>query len=107
MSIGMMRHQVKLQSPSHTTDTGGGAAKTFTTLALLWANIKPVSGSEKVRQGKVQETVTHHITIRFRADIGTNYRVQYGTRNFNIRHIRNIDERDRYLLLICEEGVAN
>tara|TARA_R100000426_G_scaffold81824_1_gene59907 strand:+ start:27 stop:350 length:324 start_codon:yes stop_codon:yes gene_type:complete len=107
MSIGMMRHQVKLQSPSHTTDTGGGAAKTFTTLALLWANIKPVSNKEGVRQGKVQETQTHHITIRFRSDIGTNYRIQYGSRNFNIRGIRNIDERDRYLMLICEEGVAN
>ena len=104
MSVGMLRHQVSLQSPSNTTDAGGGAAKTFTTLAKIWANIKPVSGQEKYRQGQVQETVTHHVMIRFRSDIGTNYRLLYESRIFNIKHIRNIDERDRYLLLICNEG---
>ena len=102
----MMRHQVKLQSPSHTTDTGGGAAKTYTTLALLWANIKPVSNKEGVRQGKVQETQTHHITIRFRSDIGTNYRIRYDSDNYNIKFIKNIDNRNRYLELECERGVA-
>ena len=30
----------------------------------------------------------------------------YDDRNFNIKHIRNVDERDRYLLLICNEGEA-
>ena len=106
MSIGMLRHQVSLQSPTNTTDTGGGAVKTWTTLAKLWANIKPVSGSEKYRQGQVQETATHHVTIRYRSDIGTNYRLVYESRNFNIKHIRNIDERDRYMLLVCNEGEA-
>ena len=106
MSIGMLRHQVSLQKPTNTTDAGGGAAKSYTTLATLWANIKPVSGSEKYRQGQVQETATHQVTIRFRSDIGTNYRIVYDDRNFNIKHIRNVDERDRYILLICNEGEA-
>ena len=104
--IGMLRHQVALQKPTNTTDAGGGATKSYTTLATLWASIKPVSGSEKYRQGQVQETATHQITVRFRSDIGTNYRIVYESRNFNIKHIRNIDERDRYLLLICNEGEA-
>ena len=75
-------------------------------LATLWASIKPVSGSEKYRQGQVQETATHQVTIRFRSDVATNYRIVYESRNFNIKHIRNVDERDRYLLLICNEGEA-
>ena len=107
MSVGMLRHQVSLQKPTNTTDAGGGAVKTFSTLTKLYASIKPVSGQEKYRQGQVQESVTHHITIRFRKDIGTNYRIQYDDRNFNIKHIRNIDERNRYLLLVCNEGEAN
>ena len=105
--IGALRHKVELQSPSHTTDAGGGAAKSWPTLAHLWAKITPVSNNESVRQGKVQETITHNVTVRFRSDIGTNYRLLYDSRAFNIRGIRNIDERDRYMLLICEEGVAN
>lgn len=105
--IGHLRHKVELQSPSHATDAGGGAVKTWTTLAHLWAKITPVSNNESVRQGKVQESITHNVTVRFRSDIGTNYRLLYESRAFNIRGIRNIDERDRFLLLICEEGVAN
>ena len=105
-SIGNLRHQVEIQSPVNTTDTGGGAAKTWSTQNVVWASLKPVKGVETYRQGQVQETLSHELYIRYTADIGTNYRVKYGTRTFNIKHIRNIDERDRYLLLMCDEGVA-
>jgi SPP1 family predicted phage head-tail adaptor len=46
------------------------------------------------------------VTVRFRSDIGTDMRIQYQARNFNIKHIRNVDERDRFLLLMCNEGEA-
>ena len=105
--IGKMRHQVLLQQPTNTTDAGGGAVKTWSTVDTMFASIKPVSGSEKYRQGKVQELETHHITVRYRTGIGTNYRVQYQSRNFNIKHIRNIEERNRFLLLVCNEGEGN
>tara|TARA_B100000161_G_scaffold87043_1_gene60890 strand:+ start:4402 stop:4725 length:324 start_codon:yes stop_codon:yes gene_type:complete len=106
MAVGGLRHKVDLQKPTNTRDAGGGAVKTFTTLAQLYAQIKPVSGQEKYRQGQVQESVTHHVTVRYRSDIGTNMRLVYQSRNFNIRHIRNIDERNRFLLLVCNEGEA-
>ena len=57
MSIGMLRHQVSLQSPTNTTDTGGGAVKTWTTLAKLWANISRSVGrksTDKVKYKKQQ-----------------------------------------------------
>ena len=105
-SIGKMRHKVKLQKPTSTRDAGGGVSQTYTTLKELWARIRPVSGSEKYRQGKVQESVTHEIIIRYRDDLGTDYRIHYESRNFNIKVARNIDERDRYWLLQCTEGEA-
>ena len=58
------------------------------------------------RQGIVQEKVTHEVTIRYMNNISTNSRVTYGSRNFNIKGIINVDERDRFLKLFCEEGVA-
>tara|TARA_R100000773_G_C4221020_1_gene119849 strand:+ start:1661 stop:1987 length:327 start_codon:yes stop_codon:yes gene_type:complete len=106
VSIGRMRYPVTLQSPTVTRDAGGGLTESYTTLATLFADIRPVSGSEKYRQGKLQESVTHEIIVRYRSDIATNYRIVYESRNFNIRNIRNIDERDRFLKLICTEGEA-
>lgn len=105
-TIGKMRYKVKLQKATTTRDAGGGVTESWTTLKEIWADIKPVSGSERYRQGKVQETLTHEITIRYREDLGTNYRIQYESRNFNIKSARNIDERDRFWVLLCTEGEA-
>jgi SPP1 family predicted phage head-tail adaptor len=54
----------------------------------------------------VQEKITHEVTLRYMTNIDTNSRITYGTKNFNIKGIINVDERDRYLKLLCEEGVA-
>lgn len=105
-SIGKMRYPLQLQSPTATRDTGGGVTESYTTLKTIFGSIKPVSGQERYRQGKLQESVTHEIIVRHRSDISTNYRLVYDSRNFNIRNIRNIDERNRFMLLLCTEGEA-
>tara|TARA_R100000781_G_scaffold101170_1_gene64648 strand:- start:563 stop:892 length:330 start_codon:yes stop_codon:yes gene_type:complete len=104
--LGRLRHRVQLQRSTNTTDTGGGMTKSYSILKDLFAFVRPVNGKELFRHGKVEETVTHEITIRYRADIGTNDKIVYDSREFNIRHIRNIDERNRYMLLVCTEGDA-
>ena len=105
-SIGKMRYRVHLESPTSTVDAGGGLAQTWARLASLYANIKPISGTETFRQGKVSSDTTHELTIRYRADINTKYRLCYGTRVFSIQSILNLDERDRFLKLSCKEGIA-
>jgi len=54
----------------------------------------------------LQEKVTHEVTIRYMTNIDTNSRITVGTRKFNIKGIINVDERDRFLKLLCEEGIA-
>ena len=105
-SIGKMRYKIEVQSPVNTTDTGGGSTRTWSTVSTRWANIIPKSGNESYRQGQVQETLTHEVTIRWLENIGTNYRLKYGNRLFNIKNLKNIDERGRYIVMQCEEGVA-
>ena len=97
---------MELQSPTATRDAGGGVTESYTTLNKIFADIKPITTAERYRQGKVQDTVTHEITIRHRCDIDTNYRLVYKERNFYINGIRNIDERDRFMVLVCTEGEA-
>jgi SPP1 family predicted phage head-tail adaptor len=54
----------------------------------------------------LQEKVTHEITIRYMKNIDTNSKITFGTRSFAINGIINVDERDRFLTLLCEEGIA-
>lgn len=104
--VGKMRHRVHLQSATNTTDTGGGLAQVWADVDKVYVSIEPKNGSESFRQGQIQDKTTHELTMRYRTDIDTKYRIKYGARLFNINHIKNIDERDRFLLLTCEEGVA-
>jgi len=106
MSIGKMRFEIELQKPTNTRDAGGGITEEYTTLSNLYASIETTRGNETLRQGQVQEKTTHIFTIRYRRDIGTNYRIRYDSDNYNIKYIKNIDNRNRYLELECERGVA-
>ena len=103
-SIGRLRYKVDLQKATDTSDGGGGRSQAYNTIAQIFADIRPQSGAEQYRQGKVQDRTTHNIFIRHRADISTAYRIKFENRLFNIRQIINIDERDRFYKLVCNEG---
>jgi|TARA_R110000796_G_C14477820_1_gene426338 SPP1 family predicted phage head-tail adaptor len=105
-SIGKMRYRVKVENATNTRDAGGGLSQAYTVASFVYANIKPTSANSTYRQGIVLEKVTHEVTMRYMTNISTNSRVSYGSRNFNVRGIVNVDERDRFLKLLCEEGVA-
>ena len=106
-NIANLRYKVQLQSPTRTSDGAGGYTESFGTIANLFADIRPQNALETYRQGQVIEKVTHKVFIRFRRDIDTNYKILYGTRSFTIKGIKNMNERDRFLELLCEEGVAD
>ena len=106
MSIGRMRYEVALQKPTNTRDTGGGITESFTTLSNIFADIEQTRGNESLRQGQVKEQTTFILTIRYRKDIGTNYRILYDEDAYNIRNIKNVDNRNRYLEVECQLGVT-
>lgn len=106
-SIGRLRSKVDLQTASNTRDAGGGLSQSFETTASIFADIRPQSGDETYRQGKVQEKLTHKIFIRHRAGVQANQRILFDNRVFNIRSVINVDERDRFLELKCVEGESH
>ena len=105
-NIGNLRYKVDLQAPTRTSDGAGGYTEAFNTIAQIFADIRPQNAIESYRQGQLQEKVTHKIYIRYRSDIQTNYKIVYESRSFMIKGIKNMNERDRFLELHCEEGVA-
>jgi len=105
-TIGQMRHQITLQGQGSTRDSGGGISAGWSTIASVYADIKPKSGKEVYAQGKLVGSVSHEITVRYRTDITNASRISFDSKLFNIRAIINVDERDRFLKLLCEQGVA-
>lgn len=104
--IGDYRQRLYVQQENPVADTGGGNVMGWTTINTVWAMIEPISGSEYVQAGKPAGTVTHRIRMRYDSTITPAMRLVMGTRIFNIRYILNIEERNKRLEILAEEGVA-
>jgi len=106
-SIGRLRYRCDLKSPTDTSDGAGGRTQAYSTIAQIYADIRPTGGDEAYRQGRVQTKITHKIHMRYRADMSADYIIVYENRTFQIQNIRNIDERDRFFEITATEGVAH
>lgn len=107
--IGNLRHRITFQEESLITDAGGGQALSWANISTdptVWAEIRPLRGSEALRAEQLEDKVTHKITVRARTDITAAMRITFGSRAFNIRSIRNLEERDKFTEIMVEEGVA-
>ena len=97
--------------------TAGSADGMGGTSGASWANwvtgvkarIQPISGDEQLLYSQVQQRVTHHIYLEpiVSSDVTIENRILYGTRAFNVKLVRDIDEQDRLITIDCEEDTSN
>ncbi len=107
--IGELRHRLTIQAERTTSDGGGGLSDPWAdpvAIATVWGKVEPLSGGERLHAAQIQDRLSHRIVIRHRAGITAAMRVVFGARIFNIRAVIDVDERGRFLELLCEEGVA-
>jgi SPP1 family predicted phage head-tail adaptor len=114
LAIGKMQHSLALQSKGASADGAGGSSGAFSTFATTFGRIEAQGGGERFFGDQNEARTTHKITIRFRRNLTVAHRILYSftvdgasyTRTFNIRRIENKGERDKYLEILCDEGVA-
>ncbi|MFQ5783607.1 MAG: phage head closure protein [Alphaproteobacteria bacterium] len=104
---GALRHRVALQSAVETADGGGGFGVAWSDVATVWAAIEPLKGTERLRAQRLENPVSHKVTIRYRGGVTAAMRLKFGTRIFDIRAVINPRERNQRLELLCEEGVGS
>lgn len=111
MRVGLLDKRVILQSPAGSRDAVGERVTTWTDVATVWAQINPLSVKEQIAAAQSRGSITHKIMIRYSAEVSAvthAWRVTYGARVFTVDGpARNINERDRYIELICTEGLAD
>ncbi len=103
IKIGNLRQRVSIEEPLRTGDGGGGAQESWVELAQVWAQIRPLNGSERAEADGIAGKVSHEIVMRFRADIAPEHRLFYDGRIFDIRAVLDLDERRRFLRCLVEE----
>jgi len=105
--IGALRHVIILQRQSETADAGGGTSSIWSDIAEVRAEVIPLTGSETVQAMRVQPVQNYLIRMRYRGDVTTADRLLFGQRILNIRSVKNVNERGRWMECRCEEGVAS
>ena len=99
-----------MQARDTTVMADGGQAATWTDLTTLWADMAPSAGKElfAAQALRLQQPMT--ITMRWQPIFAdpkavAAMRVKYNTRIFSIHSVQNTDERNREIVLICDEGL--
>lgn len=102
-----LRHRVTIEQRTQTRDEWGGVVETWETVAIVPAEVWPLSGREFVAAQATQAGVTTRITIRYQAGIEPAMRVTHDGAIYNIRAVLPDPTLRRHLTLMCETGVGN
>lgn len=107
MPIGRMRERVSLQEEQQTPDGAGGYSVAWVDVhSNIPARVRPLSTREQLQAAQMEAQVDYEVTIRSRSNVRADQRLVWGAVVMNVRGVMNPDEKDRYLALTCEAGVA-
>ncbi|MFA5715840.1 MAG: phage head closure protein [Candidatus Paceibacterota bacterium] len=102
MNPGDLRSRIIIEEATYTDNGFGGKITTWTTLATVWAKVEHLSGRELQIAQLISPNILYEITIRYRSDMSTQYRIYYSGQYFNIRDIKDLDNMHKWLYLKCE-----
>lgn len=98
-----LRHQIVIEQATKTDDGGGDYVPSWSTLYTPRAKVSDPKAHEKISAEKMEHTITHVVTIRYRSGIDTSMRIRFGSRYLYIKTIVNPGERNRWLVMTAEE----
>jgi head-tail adaptor len=101
---GRLKTRLQVQAPVETDDGQGGVARSYTTLATVWAQVAPLAargagaGVEADAEGA---TVKYRIILRGNFALTLQHRLVDGARIYRISAIRDHDDR-RFIAVDAE-----
>jgi SPP1 family predicted phage head-tail adaptor len=107
-AIGELKERVRIQSLTRNPDGGGGVSETWSDVVDVWAKIEPISSREIFYSHQIALEATHKITIRYRADVSTDWRILRVRDGavFKIAGFLDVENAHRYLELQVNEETA-
>ena len=101
---GQLRDRVAIQNRTTGFDSFGSESESFTTLDTVWAQVIPLTGTERHAAGQPEATLSHKVVIRYRNDVTPEQQlvVENGP-TLDILSVADIDSRKTRLELSCIE----
>ena len=102
MRAGQLTTQITIQSPGTTVDELGQPVEGWTEVAVVWGDVRHLSGTESIKAGAVTSSVNASIRIRWRTGLDAGMRVLVGTSVYAIKAVMPDMQRREYVDLIAE-----
>lgn len=109
LPIGERAHRVVLENPGAAVPDGdGGFTEGWDVIANLWGRVSPASESDlrRVVAGTVTALLPYLVVVPYVPNVTTQTRVTYHGRYFAVQAVRNVDEQNVRLEIVCEERVS-
>lgn len=109
MRAGRLDNRVNVQSPTGSRDAVGERVTSWSNVVTDYpAGIEPLKVAERNIASQQHSSTTHRIMLRYASALSTidaSWRILFGSRIFTIDGVRNINEKNRELELLCTEGL--
>ena len=87
MRAGRLDTRITIEQPSESQDAYGEVDQTWSTLATVWAEVYPMSGSESFKGQQVFAEDVLVFRIRHRSDVTRKMRIDHGGTKYDIEVI--------------------
>lgn len=102
-SSGMLRHVMDVETATIARDSVGEPIETWASVAEVRVACESLTGKELLIGQQVNAAADTKITARYHPLITAEARMRWGSRIFDINHVNNIQNRNRWLVLTCQE----
>lgn len=104
MNAGLLRDKVTLQQPvGETRNDCNEIVAIYESAGTTWARIEPLTGNELFKAKTINAEMSYRVSMRYRSDIKTTWRIVDGTRTLEILSIADRNNRHVELELSCKE----
>ena len=106
MQAGKLDQRVTFRREVRTPDGMGGSTVDWQDITTLWAMVRPMSGRERERAGRLDAEQMYVLMIRNREDLTEKDIAVWRGRTLNLRTVKYAGPREMYLYIDAEMGVA-
>lgn len=92
-NLGRLDRKIKIQAPTESRDAGGGVVQTFSDVAEVWAEVRPVTSSERFATEAIHSARASVFRVHFINDLSSKCRILYDGLVFEIKGIAEIGRR--------------
>jgi len=101
--VGRLRQRIELQEYTTVSDGQGGSTATWQGIDTVWADIKPVGGSERYEIESLKGNITHTVRLRYYSGLSNENRFIFNGKPYYIKYPLNDGYDNAYMELAVTE----